>query len=81
MSGSIPETKNVMLEEMDTLFGGSNRTSFLTDQPLRTFLIYNADVEKGGDLLHVEDVHHVNLDHDQTVGTTQAERRDEIEKV
>ena len=41
---SIPETKRVTLEEMDTLFGGSNH------------------IEKGGDLLHVEDTHHVNLE-------------------
>ena len=36
---SIPETKRFTLEEMDTLFGGSNH------------------IEKGGDLLHVEDAH------------------------
>ena len=40
----IPETKQVMLEEMDTRFGGSNH------------------VEKGGDLLGVEDAHHADLD-------------------
>lgn len=40
----IPETKQVLLEEMDTKFGGSNH------------------VEKGGDLLGVEDAHHADLD-------------------
>jgi hypothetical protein len=39
----IPETKNVMLEEMDTLFGGNNH------------------IEKGGDLLHVEDARHASV--------------------
>jgi hypothetical protein len=39
----IPETKKVSLEEIDTLFGGSNH------------------VEKGGDLLHVEDTHHAHV--------------------
>ena len=39
----IPETKQVSLEEIDVLFGGSNH------------------VEKGGDLLHVEDAHHANI--------------------
>jgi hypothetical protein len=39
----IPETRRISLEEMDTLFGGSNH------------------VEKGGDLLHVEDVHHAQV--------------------
>lgn len=38
----IPETKNIMLEEMDTLFGGNNH------------------IEKGGDLLHVDDAHHAS---------------------
>lgn len=41
----IPETKQVMLEEMDTMFGGSNH------------------VDKGGDLLGVEDAHHADIDH------------------
>jgi hypothetical protein len=40
----VPETKNVMLEEMDTKFGGANH------------------VEKGGNLLGVEDAHHADLD-------------------
>ncbi len=40
----IPETRRIALEEMDTLFGGSNH------------------VEKGGDLLHVEDAHHAQLE-------------------
>ena len=39
----IPETKNIMLEEMDTLFGGNNH------------------VEKGGDILAVEDVRHASV--------------------
>lgn len=38
----IPETKQVALEEIDTLFGGSNH------------------VEKGGDLLGVEDARHAH---------------------
>lgn len=50
----IPETKNIMLEEMDTLFGGSNH------------------VEKGGDLLHVEDARHANL------GWNQPTQQDEV---
>lgn len=36
----IPETKQISLEEIDVLFGGSNH------------------VEKGGNLLHVDDAHH-----------------------
>ncbi|KAK0640311.1 Quinate permease [Lasiodiplodia hormozganensis] len=39
----IPETKQVSLEEIDVLFGGSNH------------------VEKGGDLMGVEDAHHVHV--------------------
>lgn len=39
----IPETKKVSLEEIDTLFGGSNH------------------VQKGADLLHVEDAHHATV--------------------
>ena len=39
----IPETKSIMLEEMDTLFGGQNH------------------VEKGGDLLQVEDARHASV--------------------
>lgn len=42
----IPETKKVSLEEIDTLFGGSNH------------------VEKGADLLHVEDAHHAHVGFD-----------------
>lgn len=38
----IPETKGVMLEEMDAKFGGVNH------------------VDKGGDLLGVEDAHHAD---------------------
>ena len=41
----IPETKQVMLEEMDTMFGGSNH------------------VEKGADILGVEDAHHADVDY------------------
>lgn len=44
----IPETKQVSLEEIDTLFGGQNH------------------VEKGGDLLHVEDTHHAHVGVDNT---------------
>ena len=40
----IPETRQVMLEEMDTKFGGQNH------------------VEKGADLLGVEDAHHADID-------------------
>ncbi|MCJ1308176.1 hypothetical protein MMC25_001828, partial [Agyrium rufum] len=39
----IPETRKVTLEEMDTLFGGTNH------------------IEKGGDLLHIEDAHHAYI--------------------
>jgi hypothetical protein len=46
----IPETKKVSLEEIDTLFGGSNH------------------VEKGGDLLHVEDAHHAHMGVDNMHG-------------
>jgi hypothetical protein len=46
----IPETKKITLEEIDTLFGGSNH------------------VEKGADLLHVEDAHHANLGVDNMDG-------------
>lgn len=46
----IPETKKVSLEEIDTLFGGSNH------------------VEKGGDLLQVEDAHHAHLGVDNMGG-------------
>ncbi|KAK8196627.1 hypothetical protein M8818_006792 [Zalaria obscura] len=42
----IPETKKVSLEEIDTLFGGSNH------------------VEKGGDLMGVEDAHHADVGHE-----------------
>ncbi|KAF2221122.1 general substrate transporter [Elsinoe ampelina] len=38
----IPETRNVALEEIDVLFGGSNH------------------VEKGGDILGIEDAHHTH---------------------
>lgn len=41
----IPETRKVLLEEMDTKFGGQNH------------------VEKGGDMLGVEDAHHADLDY------------------
>lgn len=41
----IPETKNVMLEEMDARFGGTNH------------------VEKGGDIMGVEDAHHADAAH------------------
>jgi hypothetical protein len=50
----IPETKKVSLEEIDTLFGGSNH------------------VEKGGDLLHVEDAHHANVGIDNVHGDVTA---------
>jgi hypothetical protein len=40
----IPETRRVSLEEIDTLFGGSNH------------------LEKGADLLHIEDAHHASVD-------------------
>lgn len=46
----IPETKKISLEEIDTLFGGSNH------------------VEKGADLLHVEDAHHANMGVDNMDG-------------
>jgi len=46
----IPETKKVSLEEIDTLFGGSNH------------------VEKGGDILHVEDAHHAHVGIDNLRG-------------
>lgn len=39
----IPETRKVMLEEIDTLFGGTNH------------------VEKGGDLLGIDDAHHAEV--------------------
>ncbi|GAB7348493.1 hypothetical protein MBLNU459_g6899t1 [Dothideomycetes sp. NU459] len=39
----IPETRRVMLEEIDTLFGGNNH------------------VEKGGDLLGIDDAHHAEV--------------------
>ncbi|KAJ9630653.1 hypothetical protein H2203_001176 [Taxawa tesnikishii (nom. ined.)] len=45
----IPETRNVMLEEIDVLFGGSNH------------------VEKGGDLMGVEDAHHATGDKNMSV--------------
>jgi len=38
----IPETKGVMLEEMDATFGGVNH------------------VEKGGDIMGVDDAHHAD---------------------
>jgi len=41
----IPETRNVMLEEMDAKFGGTNH------------------VEKGGDIMGVEDAHHADAAH------------------
>jgi len=47
----LPETKNVALEEMDTLFGGTNH------------------VEKGGDLLQVEDAHHAHIGDDSKSNT------------
>lgn len=42
----VPETRNVLLEEMDTKFGGSNH------------------VEKGGQIMGLEDSHHVDIDAD-----------------
>lgn len=39
----VPETKQISLEEMDVLFGGTNH------------------VEKGGDLLHVDNAHHASI--------------------
>ena len=50
----IPETKRVSLEEIDTLFGGSNH------------------VEKGGDLLGVEDAHHAHGENDVPIATLEA---------
>ncbi|PNS19007.1 High-affinity glucose transporter [Sphaceloma murrayae] len=50
----IPETKGILLEEIDTLFGGSNH------------------VEKGGDLLGVEDAHHAHGDELEKMPNVQA---------
>lgn len=50
----IPETKKVSLEEIDTLFGGSNH------------------VEKGGDLLGIEDAHHAHGENDIPVADLEA---------
>jgi len=54
----IPETKQVMLEEMDTMFGGANH------------------VEKGGDLLGVEDAHHADVDHNLSSKLPNTEHRE-----
>jgi sugar porter (SP) family MFS transporter len=53
----IPETRQVTLEEMDTLFGGSDH------------------VEKGADLLHIENAHHANVgdNKDDSVSSKAAE--------
>lgn len=53
----IPETKKISLEEIDTLFGGSNH------------------VEKGADLLQVEDAHHAR------VGVDNADEQDNVDTI
>lgn len=50
----IPETKKISLEEIDTLFGGSNH------------------VEKGGDLLGIEDARHAHGENDVDIQTLEA---------
>lgn len=45
----VPETKQVSLEEMDVLFGGTNH------------------VEKGGELLHVDNAHHASIGIDNSL--------------
>ena len=54
----IPETRKISLEEIDTLFGGSNH------------------VERGGDLMGVEDAWHAHGENDK--GGAEAERVEKI---
>jgi len=54
----VPETKKVQLEEMDTLFGGSNH------------------IEKGGDLLGVEDAFHAHGENDVPISTLENKVQD-----
>jgi len=58
----IPETKQITLEEIDVIFGGSNH------------------VEKGGDLLHVEDAHHAHVGIDNVLGADSKQVPDTIEE-
>ncbi|KAI9655308.1 MAG: hypothetical protein M1821_005455 [Bathelium mastoideum] len=59
----IPETKQIALEEIDVLFGGSNH------------------VEKGGDLLGVEDAHHTTVSADQAGVVDSKAATDRVEEV
>jgi hypothetical protein len=60
----VPETKQVSLEEMDTLFGGQNH------------------VEKGGQMLGVQDAHHAGeLDNEKNPVVHQQEDKKEIAPV
>lgn len=51
----IPETRKVRLEEIDTLFGGSNH------------------VEKGAEVMGVEDAHHAHGENDEKIGSARVE--------